>query len=59
MSVEESEEKTEFTVRLVKYVDESKIKLIKEIKKQMEGMNLVQVHYYYRDMLTLVTPYQY
>jgi large subunit ribosomal protein L7/L12 len=41
-SAEAVEEKTEFTVRLVKYTDESKIKLIKEIKTQMEGMSLVQ-----------------
>jgi large subunit ribosomal protein L7/L12 len=45
-SAEAVEEKTEFTVRLVKYTDESKIKLIKEIKTQMEGMSLVQVLLY-------------
>ena len=43
MSAEAVVEKTEFTVKLVKYTDESKIKLIKEIKTQMEGMSLVQV----------------
>ena len=32
-----------FTVKLVKYKDDSKIKLIKEVKTIMEGMNLVQV----------------
>ena len=31
-------------MKLVKYKDDSKIKLIKEIKTIMEGMNLVQVH---------------
>ena len=40
---EPEEEKTEFTVKLVKYTDDSKIKLIKEVKTLMEGMNLVQV----------------
>ena len=34
------------TVKLVKYADDSKIKLIKEIKAITEGMNLVQVHAY-------------
>ena len=37
------EEQSEFTVRLVKYEESSKIKLIKEIKVLMDGMNLVQV----------------
>ena len=37
------EEQSEFTVRLVKYEETSKIKLIKEIKVLMDGMNLVQV----------------
>ena len=32
-----------FTVKLVKYIDNSKIKLIKEVKALVEGMNLVQV----------------
>ncbi|XP_064406484.1 uncharacterized protein LOC135351429 [Halichondria panicea] len=36
------EEQSEFTVRLVKYEESSKIKLIKEIKVLMDGMNLVQ-----------------
>ena len=40
----QEEEPTSFTVKLVKYKDDSKIKLIKEIKTIMEGMNLVQVH---------------
>ena len=40
------EEKTEFTVKLVKYSDDSKIKLIKEVKTLVEGMNLVQVCVY-------------
>jgi len=34
---------TEYTVKLMKYADDSKIKLIKEVKALMEGMNLVQV----------------
>ena len=37
------EEQTEFTVSLVKFLPESKIKLIKELKMVMEGINLVQV----------------
>ena len=43
-NAEPTEEKTEFTVRLVKYEENSKIKVIKEIKTLMEGMNLVQVY---------------
>lgn len=39
----QEEEQTEFTVRLVSFADDSKIKLIKEVKTVMEGMNLVQV----------------
>ena len=39
------EAQTEFTVKLVKYADDSKIKLIKEVKSLMEGMNLVQVRH--------------
>ncbi|XP_035694323.1 39S ribosomal protein L12, mitochondrial-like [Branchiostoma floridae] len=35
-------EQTEFTVKLVKFDDASKVKLIKEIKTHKEGMNLVQ-----------------
>ena len=42
-SAEAVEEKTEFTVKLVKYSEDSKIKLIKEVKTLVEGMNLVQV----------------
>ena len=44
----QEEEQTSFTVSLVKYAPDSKIKLIKEIKTLVEGMNLVQVrlHYY-------------
>lgn len=42
-SAEAVEEKTEFTVKLVKYAEDSKIKLIKEVKTLVEGMNLVQV----------------
>ena len=38
-----AEEQTEFLVRLVKFADDSKIKVIKEIKGVMEGINLVQV----------------
>lgn len=41
-SAEAVEEKTEFTVKLVKYAEDSKIKLIKEIRTLVEGMNLVQ-----------------
>jgi large subunit ribosomal protein L7/L12 len=41
-SAEAVEEKTEFTVKLVKYSEDSKIKLIKEVKTLVEGMNLVQ-----------------
>lgn len=37
------EEPSSFTVKLVKYADVSKIKLIKEVKSLIEGMNLVQV----------------
>ena len=39
----EAEQKTTFTVKLVKYGEESKVKVIKEIKAMIEGMNLVQV----------------
>ena len=38
----EVEQKTSFTVKLVKYGEESKVKVIKEIKAMIEGMNLVQ-----------------
>jgi len=34
--------KTAFTVKLVKYDDAKKVALIKEIKNQLEGVNLVQ-----------------
>ena len=37
------EEQTEFTVSLVRFLPDSKIKLIKELKTVMEGINLVQV----------------
>lgn len=40
---EEVAVQTEYTVKLMKYADDSKIKLIKEVKALMEGMNLVQV----------------
>lgn len=33
-------------MKLVKYADDSKIKLIKEVKSLIEGMNLVQVRLY-------------
>ena len=39
----QEEEPSSFTVKLVKYADDSKIKLIKEVKSLIEGMNLVQV----------------
>lgn len=35
--------KTAFTVKLVKYDDAKKVALIKEIKNQLENVNLVQV----------------
>ena len=44
------EEQTEFTVSLTKFSEGSKIKLIKEIKVLMEGMNLVQVGVVYNQM---------
>ena len=37
------EEQTKFTVKLLKFDDGAKIKLIKEIKGIIEGVNLVQV----------------
>ena len=40
---EKKEEKTEFTVKLTRYADDSKIKVIKEVKNLVEGLNLVQV----------------
>ena len=39
------EESKLYTVKLIKYVDSSKIKLIKEVKSLVEGMNLVQVKF--------------
>jgi ribosomal protein L7/L12 len=42
-AVEEKEEQTEFTVKLTAFDDGGKVKLIKEIKSIVEGMNLVQV----------------
>lgn len=41
----QEEEPNSFTVKLVKYADDSKIKLIKEVKSLIEGMNLVQVRF--------------
>ena len=41
--VEVKEEKVVFTVRLTKFDTAKKVALIKEIKNQLEGMNLVQV----------------
>ncbi len=40
---EKKEEQTEFTVKLTAFDDGGKVKLIKEIKSIVEGMNLVQV----------------
>jgi ribosomal protein L7/L12 len=40
---EPEDTQTSFTVKLVKFEPDSKIKLIKEVKAQVEGMNLVQV----------------
>ena len=37
------EEQTEFAIKLVKFEDGSKIKLIKEIKSLLPELNLVQV----------------
>ena len=36
-------EQTEFTVKLVRFAPESKVKVIKEVKSLIEGLNLVQV----------------
>jgi ribosomal protein L7/L12 len=41
---EEKEEQTEFTVKLTAFDAGGKVKLIKEIKNIIEGMNLVQVY---------------
>lgn len=38
----QEEQQSEFTVKLVKFSADSKVKLIKEVKVLMEGMNLVQ-----------------
>ena len=40
---EVKEEQTEFTIKLTGFDDGGKVKLIKEVKTLMEGMNLVQV----------------
>ena len=40
---EKKEEQTEFTVKLTAFDDGGKVKLIKEVKNIVEGMNLVQV----------------
>ena len=37
-------EKTQFTVKLTKFDETSKVKLIKQIKALTSGMNLVQVN---------------
>uniref|UniRef100_UPI003980992C ribosomal protein L7/L12 n=1 Tax=Salmonella sp. s54925 TaxID=3159674 RepID=UPI003980992C len=39
---ETKEEQTEFTIKLTGFDDGGKIKLIKEVKSLIEGMNLVQ-----------------
>jgi len=41
-SVPVQQEKSEFTVRLIKYDEAKKVAVIKEIKSLVEGMNLVQ-----------------
>jgi large subunit ribosomal protein L7/L12 len=38
----EKEQQTEFTIKLTKFSADSKVKIIKEIKGLIEGMNLVQ-----------------
>ena len=46
-SAEEAEEgQTKFSVKLVSFSGDTKVKLIKEVKMLMEGMNLVQVWQY-------------
>lgn len=40
---EEKEEPTEFTIKLIKFDAANKVKLIKEIKNIVPGLNLVQV----------------
>ena len=37
------EEQTEFTIKLTGFDNSGKVKLIKEVKSLIEGMNLVQV----------------
>ena len=37
------EEQTEFTIKLVQFAPDNKVKLIKEVKTLVEGLNLVQV----------------
>ena len=41
---EMKEEQTEFTIKLTGFDDSGKVKLIKEVKSLIEGMNLVQVY---------------
>ena len=43
MEEKQEEEQTAFTVKLVSFADDAKIKVIKEVKTLSEGMNLVQV----------------
>lgn len=44
-TAEEQEEQTEFTVKLTAFSADGKVKLIKEIKNIVEGLNLVEVHF--------------
>ena len=37
------EEQTEFTVKLVQFAPDNKVKLIEEVKTLVEGLNLMQV----------------
>ena len=48
------EEQTEFLVSLVKFADDSKIKVIKEIKSVVEGINLVQARKFVEELLQVV-----
>lgn len=48
MAEEKKEEQTEFTVKLMSFDEGGKIKLIKEVKNLVEGLNLVQVNDLYR-----------
>ena len=43
---EKEQQKVSFTVKLVKFDAAKKVALIKEIKTQLSGMNLVQVLQY-------------